>query len=178
MYAFIIMNRTHVRTCTHISIGTLVLRFSETVNGASLDVTQLTLQAAQMLSDLNSSLLHSLVLDQDTGTRDGYEPTIVVSIGTADLNEIKRLTQLATSNLTTYLSLTSSAIGDTAGNNVTMVTHASAIAVTTYKGDENRPELVSFAIDSQATKCKIQDSSKPSHWPHPNNKQTNNNKTR
>ena len=147
MYAFIIMNRTHVRTCTHIPIGTLVLRFSETVNGASLDVTQLTLQAAQMLSDLNSSLLHSLVLDQDTGTRDGYEPTIVVSIGTADLNEIKRLTQLATSNLTTYLSLTSSAIEDTAGNNVTMVTHASAIAVTTYKGDENRPELVSFDLD-------------------------------
>jgi len=68
----------------------------------------------------------------------------VIKIGLSDLNEIKRLMYLATSNATTYLQLTEYVIRDTAGN---MNLPANATQVTRFSPDQTRPELLSFDLN-------------------------------
>ena len=130
-----------------IDAGELTLTFSETVNISSLDVSMITLQA-----DLASPIMDQLSFTPGNTSFDTFSlspdwPIILVQIGSDDLNEIKRLTQLATSNLTSYITLTAEAIDDMSGNSVIPISNGNATQVSIFIPDITDPILVSFSLD-------------------------------
>ena len=74
----------------NLNSGLLTLRFSETVTGPLLDITQVTFHSS-MDSGLDPYLMHTLGLDMYTpGSPSGLSPEINATIRILDLNEIKR----------------------------------------------------------------------------------------
>ena len=129
--------------------GVLTFRFTETVNGQLLDLSQLTFHSVMYFSLCNSSYPceeHTLILDFYLPV-DDIAPEINATIGELDLNELQRLRELATSQHTTYISFTSSLVHDTSGNMVVGVPPSAALQVTRYTRDRTRPKLVSFDLD-------------------------------
>jgi len=72
---------------------------------------------------------------------------ITIQLGTADLNEIKRLTELAISQNTTYLSVSSDGIADLSGNALDPVPPDNAQKADAFFEDLIRPSLVEFDLD-------------------------------
>ena len=129
-----------------INSGELVMHFSETVNGRSFDALGVWLQGTNRTNAVDE--IHQLKsLDDRTGTNTLYSPDVVVSIGLLDLNEIKRLTALATGTENTFLSLFENAIADMQGNQVIRIPYTSALQVLNFVSDTSRPELERFDLD-------------------------------
>ena len=126
-----------------INNGTIMLYFSETVNADSLDVTQLTIQPTH--NETDPFLTHSLSLPSHTPTV--YSPNVLVYLSEEDLNEIKRLTNLAVSSETTFLSITASTIRDMSENPVTPVSELNALQVTVFASDLSPVVLRGFDFD-------------------------------
>lgn len=128
--------------------GVLTLRFSETVEGQLLDLNQVTFHSI-MDSRIDRGDEHTLGLDEYIlgSLTNAPSPEINVTIGTLDLNEIKRLDQLAVSKTTTYISFTNGLITDTNDNAVVRISSSSALQVTKYTKDITRPKLTSFDLD-------------------------------
>ena len=127
--------------------GELFLEFDETVNVSTLNVEEITLQ-----SDPLSEPFDQLAFSPGNTTFDTFsvslnQPEIIVVIGFDDLNEIKRLTQIATSFNDTFLLLTEFAIEDMNGNRVTDITNGNASQVTLFTPDVTDPNLISFFLD-------------------------------
>ena len=127
--------------------GELFLMFSETVDVSTLNVMQLTLQAAESSPSQDQYSFTPGNTTYDTFSTSPDWPDILVQIGIDDLDEIKRLTQLAVSNLTTYLTLTESAIQDMNGNEVVPVENGNATQVTVFIQDTTDPQLLAFNVD-------------------------------
>jgi len=121
-----------------LNLGELTLTFSETVNVTTLDVTQIS------LANNEDNITQSFTFTNASYSESPDWPIFVIKIGLSDLNEIKRLMYLATSNATTYLQLTEYVIRDTAGN---MNLPANATQVTHFSPDQTRPELLSFDLN-------------------------------
>ena len=121
-----------------LNLGELTLTFSETVNVTTLDVTQIS------LANNEDNITQSFTLTNASYSESPDWPIIVIKIGPSDLNEVKRLMYLATSNDTTYLQLTEYVIRDTAGN---MNLPVNATQVTRFTHDQTRPELLSFDLN-------------------------------
>jgi len=129
--------------------GILTLRFSETVSGPFLNVAQITLQGREN-SGLDPNLMHTLALDTyvpGTDSTSGLSPQVTIQVKTLDLNEVKRLTQLATSRLDTFISITSETIRDTKNNSVVPMPTTNALQITSYIADATSPQLVRFDLD-------------------------------
>jgi len=127
--------------------GELTLTFSETVDVFSLDVSEIFLQ-----NDVASSIEDQWrftpgILDSETFSTSLDGPTIIVEIGSTDLNEIKRLTQLATSNYSTYLILSERAVNDTNNNPVVSIKNGNATQANLVIPDTSRPQLRNFSLD-------------------------------
>jgi len=145
---------------------TLTLHFSETISKDSLTIGEITLQShaadpdAAISDDFETRTLTAV---STTSSPDG--PTIVINLGKADLNEITRLTLLATGEDgsgssgedgsgvsgedgrdTTFVTMTTLAFTDTAlvANEMEPVVGEKA---STYKKDDTPPTLESFEID-------------------------------
>ena len=118
----------------------LTLYFSETVNGSSLNVDEITIIAGQ------EEGLENYTLETSTTTTQ-YEPVIVVKLSDDDFNNIKLLLNLATGEDDTYLTLTSDAILDASNNPVTAISVDEAILVSNYTKDATRPQLLAFNLD-------------------------------
>ena len=124
----------------------LQLRFSETVNRDTLEVEGITIQYAANAT--HSSSLQSLQLTEASSSSDSPNSTqITIDIGKQDLDDLKRLTEVATSSNDTYLSLNSTAIADMSGNPVTPIPISLGIPVTLFTQDMINPELVAFGLD-------------------------------
>ncbi len=127
--------------------GELTLIFSETVDVSSLDVSEIILQndVASPLEDQygltpgNSSF--------ETISTSPDNPIVLIQLGSIDLNEIKRRIQLATSNETSYLTLSSRAITDTNQNPAISVNNGNATQVSLFTPDSSNPQLSRFSID-------------------------------
>jgi hypothetical protein len=74
-------------------------------------------------------------------------PELVVYLSRFDLNEIKKLTSLATSNKDSFLSITTAAILDMVGNNVTAIATDDAQPNIGYTPDTTSPALLSYELD-------------------------------
>ena len=131
------------------NLGLLTLRFSETVVGATLDVSMVTLQAVSD-SQSNASLFHTLNFNSYIPGVDypaALAPELIVQLRILDLNELKQLILLATSANDTYISITMATIADTKSNPVVPISSDSALLVKNYTVDTTRPNFVSFDLD-------------------------------
>ena len=130
--------------------GNLTITFTETVNVSSLDVTQLTLQNNRdtLGSGFSSYTLHSSPPYPNTSASFTPDrPVIVIQVGHEDLNAIKKIRTLATSDADTYLAWTGSTIRDNAGNPLVPCPSLLARNVARFQPDVTQPELASFDID-------------------------------
>ena len=136
--------------------GTLVFSFSETVDATTLQVDEITLQncnnidcTTERYALTNSSLIEDMV---DIGNltmpiSSLNSPYLTLYFDDVDLNAIKKLTSLATELSDTYISITSQAIRDMVGNNVTAILENKAQLAQSYVNDTTSPMLLEFALD-------------------------------
>lgn len=121
--------------------GLIVLMFSETVEAASFDPTALSLQSADSESALMYTLQGGSVLSlEDT-------PYISLELTTADLNAVKAIRGLATSQVDTYLSIAMGGVQDIVGLNMTAILADSAIQTTNYTRDVTPPILMGVSLN-------------------------------
>lgn len=123
------------------NVGTIDITFNETVDVASLKVNEITIQ--NDITPSADTIFYVFTPEANTSSDSLNRPMITVNIGGDDLNEIKRLSDLAISRDTTFLNLTSLAIADTTGNQVTPI----SLPVTYYINDTTDPMVSSFTFD-------------------------------
>ena len=123
--------------------GYVMLHFSETVDATSLTISQFTLQPTHNTTD--PLLIHTLSLPSHTPTI--YSPDVLIYLSEPDLNEIKRLTNLAVSSTTTFLSITSLAISDMSSNGVVAISEFDALQVTLFTPDVSSGTLRGMDFD-------------------------------
>ena len=122
--------------------GLLLLTFSETVNATSLSTTGITFQDS--MNTAFGTTLHTL-----TGGYSVYgdNTTITIKLSDSDLNELKRLEPLVTSQNTTYLSLSETVIQDMNRNILTAVPSNTARMVIELIPDTTDPMIRSYTLD-------------------------------
>jgi len=75
-----------------------------------------------------------------------------VNLTDIDLNEIKRLTELATSEENTFLRMAAAGIQDMNGNYIVPIPDFMALRVTQFTPDETRPEVIRFDLNLSTEK--------------------------
>ena len=128
--------------------GILHLTFSETVNITSLDVTQITLASAKNFEAdefAEKYVIGSLGPGSFSNSTDG--PEIDIQLHFDDINELKILTQLATTKSTTFLSINQTMIEDMNGNLVLDIQLTNSKDAGDYIHDLTPPELEKFSLD-------------------------------
>ena len=131
--------------------GLLTLYFSETVNVSTLDIEEITLQPTVEETTPALSYTLAIVGPQPEGSfsnsTDG--PVIQVYIGDDDLNEVKRIPELATLSNNTYISISAAAVRDMVDLPLVPVeTHSGTrVRPDGYTPDTTDPELISFNFD-------------------------------
>ena len=124
--------------------GMLILTFSEPVSGQSFNVSGVTLQSSQTTPTSTFRLVSTL---SGSGSTDNFASVISVMLSESELNSIKRITELAVSLETTYLSLVEGTAEDTNDNPSAEVPTTSAVAASNFIEDSTSPALVSFLFD-------------------------------
>ena len=130
-----------------IDSGELTLTFSETVDASTLDVSEIILQSDVASPNNDQWRFTAGSLESETFSSSSDNPIIILIIGSTDLNVIKRLTQLATSNYTTYLILSEGAINDTNGNPIVPIHNGNATQASLVIPDTSNPQLANFSLD-------------------------------
>lgn len=124
-----------------LNTGELLLVFDETVNGTSLNTTEIVLQN----SATNATSSHRL-----TGPNfvtSNFTTTISITLVDSDLNEIKRIRNLGTNSLNTYISFSSGLILDMNFNEIVPISDMNAEPVFLYMDDDTQPALRSFELN-------------------------------
>jgi len=120
--------------------GRLVLKFSETVNASSIDVKEITILSGLTTKPDEFKLTGGSVASLDPDS-------VTITFLKLDLDAIKKLSSLAVSRDSSFISFTKSAIADMAGNQVTPVTQQKAARVDSYTPDNTRPQVIGYEID-------------------------------
>jgi len=121
----------------NLTAETLTLHFDETVESDSLDVTTIRLE------NTGADNLQEFTLTDLSYTNGPDSPTITINLHTLDLNVIKNLTSLATSEDDVFIFVTDTTIDDMNANLLVPVT----MAVRKFTEDQTDPKLVSFEVD-------------------------------
>ena len=124
--------------------GVLSLTFDEYVRGYTLNLTAITFRSSRMPTSASVTLTDG---DSTDNMRQHSVDVVSLALSTDDLNALKANTDVAISNTTTYITTTTNLITDSAGNPNDAVTTATAIPVTNYVPDVQRPSLVSFGYN-------------------------------
>ena len=123
-----------------LNTGTLYLTFSESVNASTLNTTSITIQ-----SNRNGDG-YSYVLTDGSGS-DLNQPEIVLNLTVDDLNAIKAIRGLGTTMSNTFVAITSDAILDMVGLNLTEIQEYDALQAATVYPDITPPTLESFRLN-------------------------------
>ena len=123
-------------------LGTLNLNFSEPIDNSTVVVTAFTLQ-----NQSSGITPDSFQLTADSQVVGPSDDMIIIRFGIQDLNAIKSIGNLATSNLTTYLSFTSTAAQDLVGNFVQEIMPTAALQARNFIPDTVGPILQHFTLD-------------------------------
>ena len=130
--------------------GELLLTFNETVNASSLDLIELVLQSSRESIE-NDTREFRITARDDTGfrtTSSQDDSTIItVTLGFDDMNDIKRFTDLATDNSSTYLSFVNTTIFDMNDNPIVPIYSNDAMQVSIFTEDSTPPTLFSYDLD-------------------------------
>ena len=130
----------------NLTANTLTLEFSETVDV----INTLYVPAITLLAGPNADFIglsHTLGLDNSTLSSDVFAHVVTIQLGRLDLNELKKLIDLATSESNTYIAVDTSAVADTKLNPVVAIPTFVPLQVTNYTEDNVRPELEEFDLD-------------------------------
>ena len=122
-----------------LNTGSLLLTFSEVVNGLSFNVTAFTLQNSLTPTTMYTLTIPAAPLNSST--------EITLILADEDLDAIKNATDLATNISTTFLSVKNMAVLDTSGNPLVEITVDNALQAVEYKPDTTSPELLTFTLD-------------------------------
>lgn len=109
-------------------LGLIALSFSEPVSTTTLDVTQITLQDAQIAT--SPSTTYTLTGGSFTTSSNAVE--IFITLSSTDLAAILANVDLATSADNSYITITANTIDDMAGNPVVAINDGNAMQVSTY----------------------------------------------
>ena len=122
----------------------LSLTFDETVNASSLRPESITVQQAEYTHLV--SLISWYQLQGGNGsTIDDY--IIDIQLDDVDLNELKRLTRIATSRENTYVTITPELVSDMSGNRVVEIINGRGLQVSSFFEDVIPPVLSEFHLD-------------------------------
>jgi hypothetical protein len=124
----------------------LHLTFSEVIDPNTFDVTALLLQSGESFR----AGTHEWQLTAQSSFGEENDVVITVAISGYDLDEIKRLTELALdseSPVTTFLVVTTALVKDMNSNTVAAIKNDNAQEVGTYIGDATSPTITSFTLD-------------------------------
>ena len=131
--------------------GVLTLYFSESVNVSSLSIGEITLQASEneTLSSFSYTLQYAGPHPEGSFTNSTDGPIIIVNLGDNDLNEVKRIPELATLDNNTFITLSALVVRDMAGLNLIPIRNGNATQVreSGYIADITRPNLLDFDFD-------------------------------
>ena len=122
----------------------LSLTFNESVDASTLVVQELVVQQAEYVSMVSLVSSYQLVSGAGSSTDDYI---VDVQLSSEDLNELKRLTDVATALENTYLRFGSGLIRDMNGNSVVEVVNGAGVRVRCFTTDAVRPELDHFHLD-------------------------------
>ena len=121
-------------------VGIISFTFTETVNTSSFVPSLITLQNA-VTSTSEYQLTGGLVTKTD-----GIHVNVTITVD--DLNEIKKLRDVAVSKETTFMTFPAEMVKDMTGNKiVALVDGLSARRVTIFTNDTTKPQLVCFDLD-------------------------------
>ena len=124
--------------------GTIFLTFTDSINLDTFNLSGVNLQTNESVLDpndyytLNSGIVMRSFEDVSV---------LVINISESDLNEIKKMTHLAVSEDTTYLSTSDNTAEDAAFNSLTLVPKTRALQVTQLWNDSTNPILRSFTLN-------------------------------
>ena len=123
-----------------VNAGLLHLSFSETVRVATLHPPSFTFQNLNDSSNVSYTLMNGASLSING-------PEITLIIPNLDLNNIKRISTLATDIEDTYLTIESTAIDDMYNNSVIEIVSSDALQAENFTEDTTSPTLLSFDLD-------------------------------
>ena len=123
-----------------IDAGMLYLTFSETVRTGTFHSESISLQNSNSSDSVSYTILNGT-------TSDPNQPEVAVVLSDYDLNNIKRILDLATTANDTYLAIRSTAIDDMNGNNISEIFSSDALQAEIFTADETDPVLQSFDLD-------------------------------
>ena len=134
--------------------GKLILTFSETVNGSSLNVSGIVLQSVKnaQVSSLTADprRLHGGVeITPDCG------PILTVSLAQSDLTFLQLSEEIGTTESNTYLTIEPGAVSDPADNPVEPIFLNNALQAQTVYADERSPSLLNFTFDLNSGALKL-----------------------
>jgi len=129
----------------NLNTGVMTFTFSKTVNGASFDPTQVTLQSSSSSAGLSASA-HMYTLTGGSASQ-ARDTVVTLTLSTADLNAVKLRPAVAIVGNTVYAALTATTVVDMFSNQLTPVLGTAAHAAASFTADGTAPQLVSFDID-------------------------------
>ena len=125
----------------------LSLSFDEAVDAKSFNVTGIRVQENKQAFDSGTYTVPDYAYRLTDGAMVSTNgPIIVVTLTTYDLDRIKRLSQLAISKSTTFITVDPATIADLNSNQINTVADGKATEVTNYITDKVAPRLTSFKI--------------------------------
>lgn len=126
-----------------VNFGNLTLLFTETVNVSTLHFTFITLQNTQDVSQSTEVVKltggQQVTLDNDL--------MIQFNLSTDDLNLLKKLTDLGTSDNNTFVSVLEGTVLDMNRNNLTAIVGSLGRQVRSLVNDTTPPQLVDFDVN-------------------------------
>ena len=122
--------------------GRLVMSFSESVDTTSFDFSQIKIQSQKGAGGVSVSISGATVFQSST-----LRNVVTLALSGAVLDELKKDVLIATTRLNTFVSLSSSALKDQAGNDVEAVLATNAKDVGTLTPDGVAPTLQTYSLD-------------------------------
>ena len=118
--------------------GLISFTFTETVSAGTFTPAALTIQSDMFGFGSSLPITEGTLLDSDS-------PNVRLLLTTNDLNRLK-ISPVARSVISTYLSFPSSLVLDSFANPISPIQPTSALNVNTYIADSTRPEVCSFPL--------------------------------
>ncbi len=138
-----------VRFDLDLNSGELLLTFSETVNASSLELTQIVLQNERMRNGNQTQQFRLTTRSNASPTFSSLEDStvVIIQLGFEDMNDVKRITDLAIDNATTFIYFPNSTVLDMRSNPVIEIPESDAAMVTIFSADLTSPRLFNYTFD-------------------------------
>jgi len=134
-----------------VNTAKMTLTISEPVADGSVDITKLT------LASKDGTKTFALTSDSSSAELATDNMHVVVSIGAADLNQIKADTALVVSDESSVVVFTSGLLTDrsAAGVGITPLQHSDGMIPSTFQEDDQPPTVASYSYDASTGDLKV-----------------------